>query len=179
MKQTVKIGGREIELDLLVANEVRTEIEQLISGYLRPTTPRRDEDGLLVPAGGADVTLALPPVPRGMEILYTRVIVEAPGSAFTPAAPYNAAGSYLALMRSDIELLDFVSLVAGAANGGGIPYRWTFSNSNGIRVRDGEQLRALIHVPPAAGTGLVLRGEGFLSPIAEHDAGSVVIPGGE
>lgn len=178
MKQEIKVGGRAVELDLLTAQELRTTVEELISGYLRPTTPRRDEDGALAPAAG-DITLSLPPVPRGMEIIYTRVIVEAPGSAFTPAVPYNAAGSYIALMRSDIELLDFVSLVAGAAGGGGIPYRFgPWSNSNGIRVRDGEQLRALIHVPPA-NAGLMLRGEGFLSPIAGGEPGSVVIPGSD
>lgn len=174
MKQQLRAGA---ELDLLTAQELRTTIEELVSGYLRPTTPRRDEDGALAPAAG-DLTLALPPVPRGMEVIYTRVIVEAPGSAFTIATPYNAAGAYLALMRNDIELLDFVSLVAGAAGGGGIPYRFgPWSNSNGIRVRDGEQLRCLVHVPPAAGTGLVLRGEGFLSPIASDAPGSLVIPG--
>lgn len=173
MKQKLTAGA---ELDLLTEQELRTLIEELVSGYLRPTMPRRDEDGLLVPAGGADVTLALPPVSRGMEIVYTRLVIEAPGSAFTPAAPYNAAGAYVAIMRSDLELLDFVSLVAGA--GGGIPYRFgPWSSSNGIRVRDGEQLRALIHVPPAAGTPLVLRGEGFLSPIQGPEPGTLMIPG--
>lgn len=172
MKQKLTAGA---ELDLLTEQELRTTIEELVSGYLRPTSPRRDEDGALAPATG-DLTLALPPVPRGMEIIYTRVIVEAPGSAFTPATPYNAAGAYIAIMRSDIELLDFVSLVAGA--GGGIPYRFgPWSDSNGIRVRDGEQLRALIHVPPVAGTGLVLRGEGFLSPLGASEPGGLVIPG--
>ncbi len=171
MKQTLKAGA---ELDLLTAQELRTTIEELVSGYLRPTMPRRDEDGLISPVAG-DVTLALPPVPRGMEIVYTRVIVEAPGSAYTPAAPYNVAAGYIAIMRNDIELLDYVSLVAGA--GGGIPYRFgPWSDSNGIRVRDGEQLRALVHVPPAS-TGLVLRGEGYLSPIQGAEPGSLVIPG--
>lgn len=173
MKQKLTAGA---ELDLLTAQELRTITEELISGYLRPDMPRRDEDGLLSGATG-DVTLSLPPVPRGMEIVYTRVVIEAPGSAFTPATPYNAAGSYIALMRNDIELLDFVSLVAAAANGGGIPYRFgPWSVANGIRVRDGEQLRALVHVPPAS-TGLILRGEGFLSPLASAEQGSLLIPG--
>jgi hypothetical protein len=175
VKQTVKVGGREVELDLLVKEEVATTIEQAISGYLRPTSPRRDEDGVLAPASG-DVMITLPPVPRGMEVIYTRVVLEAPGSAFTPAAPYNAAGGYTALLR-DQELLDFISNVAGAAGGGGIPYRWTWSTSYGIRFRDGEALSALIHIPPAVGTALVLRADGFLSPIDEKSPGGVLLPG--
>lgn len=171
MKQKVKIGGREIELDLLVKEELAATIEQTLAGYLRPTTPRRDVDGLVTPAAG-DVTLSLPPVPRGMEVEYTRVVIEAPGTAFTPAAPYNAAGAYLLLQRSG-ETLDVLSLVAGS--GGGIPFRWTWSTSYSIRVRDGESLSAFIHIPPAS-TPLTLRGDGFLSPIA-GDGGKLLLPG--
>lgn len=173
MKQRIKIGGRDVELDLITAEEVKTTIEQTISGYLRPTTPKRDEDGAVAPASG-DMTVTLPPVPRGMEVIYNRVVIDAPGSAFTPASPYNAAGAYVALLR-DQELIDFVSLVAGA--GGGIPYRWTWSTSYGIRLRDGEALSALVHVPPAAGTGIVLRADGYMSPIAEQGPGSLLLPG--
>jgi hypothetical protein len=173
MKQKIKVGGREVELDVLVKEELRTTLEETISGYLRPTSPRRDEDGLISGASG-DVTITLPPVPRGMEVVYTRVVIEAPGSAFTAAAPYNAAGAYLNLLR-DQELLEPLSLVAGAANGGGIPWRWTWSTSYGIRFRDGEALSVFIHVPPAS-TPLVLRADGFLSPLSGKE-GSLLLPG--
>lgn len=170
MKQKITAGA---ELDLLTREELAATLEGIVSGYLRPTMPRRDEDGLVV-ASGADVTITLPPAPRGMEVIYTRVVLDAPGSAFTPGAPYNAPASYIGLYR-DLELIDFVSNVAGA--GGGIPYRWTFSTSNGIRLRDGEALSAIVHVPPAVGTGLVLRADGYLSPISEREPGSLLLPG--
>jgi hypothetical protein len=177
VKQTIKVGGRDVELDLITAAEIATIAEGIVSGYLRPATPRRDEDGLVTPAAG-DVTLSLPPVPRGMEVVYTRIVVESPGSTtITPGAPYNAAGAYLTLLRSG-EVLDLISLVAAATvNAGAIPFRWTFSDSNAIRLRDGEALSCFIHVPPAS-TPLMLRADGFLSPIAgDVKPGSTLIPG--
>ena len=172
-KQTIKVGGREIELDLLTKEELRTTAEQLLSGYLRPTTPRRDEDGIVVSGSPAPVTITLPPTPRGMEVVYTRVVIDAPGSAFTPGAPFQVANGYVGLYR-DQELLDFQAIPV-VANGPGIPFRWTWSTSYGLRFRDGEALSAIVGVSPANGTQLVLRADGFLSPI-EGTEGKLLLP---
>lgn len=182
MKFKLKAGE---ELDLLTQEELAGTLAGIVSGFLRPTVPVRDVDGTPGVASG-DVQLQLTmPVRPGYEFVLTRAVIDAPGSAFTPAAPYTAAGSYSQLMRATKntqlgqgDLLDFVSNVAAATPPGGIPYRWLFGDSFGPRFREGEAVTVFIHVPPA-NTALRLLAEGYLSPLAaDVNAVGQIIPGG-
>lgn len=181
MKFKLKAGE---ELDLLTQEELEGTLAGIVSGFLRPTVPVRDVDGIAgVASGDAMVQLTMPVKP-GYEFVLTRAVLDAPGSAFTPAAPYTAAGSYSSLMRATKgagpgvgDLLDFASNVAGASPPGGIPFRWLFGDSFGPRFREGEVVSVFVHVPPVA-TALRLLVEGFLSPLAaDVNAVGQIIPG--
>jgi hypothetical protein len=180
MKQKLTAGA---ELDLLTQEELEATVQGIVSGFRRPTTPWRDVSGSTgVASGDIQVTLSLPVKP-GYELVLVRLVLDAPGSAFTPAAPYTAAGSYSNLLRSTTnavvgqgEVLDFASNVSGGPGAPGIPQRWLFGDSFGPRFREGEILAVFVHLPPAS-TALRLLGEGYLSPLVP-DEGAIgqIIP---
>lgn len=180
MKFKLKAGE---ELDLLTQEELEGTLAGIVSGFLRPTVPVRDVDGVQVSATGDAMVQLTMPVRPGYEFVLTRAVLDAPGTAFTPAAPYTAAGSYSELLRSTKnaqpgqgDLLDFVSNVAGATPPGGIPYRWLFGDSFGPRFREGEVVTVFVHVPPPS-VALRLLAEGYLSPLAaDVNAVGQIIP---
>lgn len=157
MKQLVKIGGREVELDLLTKEELHTEIEELISGYLRPPSQARPEGGVVLSAGGAGIA-EIYTVPAGMMFRLTRLFVTVNGATFS--APLTSTGGIDVYRGSgnandEIDGSPFSSL----------PQVATWNRSNGPLFRAGESIRVGIAASGAASGQLFCRGAGFLEPL--------------
>lgn len=155
-KQTIKVGGREIELDLLTKDELHTEIEQLLSGYLRPPAQSRPEGGVVLSGAGAGIAEIFV-VPVGMMFRLTRLFVTANGATFGAALAlsggidvYRGVGN----SNDDIDGTPFAQL----------PQVATWNRSNGPLFRDSEAIRVGIVGGPANGQ-LFARGAGFLEPL--------------
>lgn len=154
-KQTIKVGGREVELDVLTHEELRSTIEELISGYLRPPTQARPEGGAVLSgtAGVAEIYI----VPVGMQFRLTRVFVTVNGATFgVPIAStggidvYRGNGNF----NDSLDGTPFTSL----------PQVATWNRSNGPLFRDGEAVRIGIAGAPANGQ-LFCRAAGYLESL--------------
>ncbi len=160
MKQ--QIAGKEV--DLLVreelAAELRTAVEQLASGYLRPPQPVRARQGVEALDGSGSGSVDVYRVDLGMMLLITRFIVEVPGSG-DPETPFTSSG--YGLIQRNGEMLDFVSFVSFS---GGLPAVATWNESNGLRYRDGEAV-VFSCVGGPADKPLVVSFEGMLAPLTD------------
>lgn len=159
MRQKIKIGGREIELDLLTREELHTEVELLLSGYLRPPEEARPEGGVALSAGGGGI-IDLYTVPVGMLFRLTRVYVTAGGATFL--VPLAGAGGISVQRMSgstgdEIDGSPFSSL----------PQVATWSRSNGPLFRDGERIGIAVAGGPANGQAFA-RAMGYLSPLTSE-----------
>ncbi len=141
MKQ--QIAGKEV--DLLVreelAAELRTAVEQLASGYLRPPQPVRARQGVEALDGSGSGSVDVYRVDLGMMLLITRFIVEVPGSG-DPETPFTSSG--YGLIQRNGEMLE----------------------SNGLRYRDGEAV-VFSCVGGPADKPLVVSFEGMLAPLTD------------
>lgn len=154
MKQILKPNA---ELDILTAQELRAEIEHLLSGYLRPPEEARPEGGVALSAGGAG-TIDLYTVPVGMLFYLTRVYVTAGNATFQ--APLAGAGG--------ISILRFSGSLGDEIDGTGftsLPQVATWSRNNGPLFRDGERIGIGIAGGPASGQAFA-RAMGFLAPLS-------------
>ena len=154
-KQTVRIGGRDVELDLLTKEEVATTIEELVSGYLRPPASARPEGGaqLTGTTGVAEIYV----VPVGMQFRLTRVFVTVNNATFgVPVASAGGIDVYRGQGNANdpIDGIPFTSL----------PQVGTWNRANGPLFKDGEAFRVgIVGAPNNA--QLFVRAAGFLEPL--------------
>lgn len=154
MKTTLKAGA---ELDVLTMNELRTVVEELVSGYLRPPAEARPDSGLQLAGGVTAGIFDLYVVDAGMQFRLTRLFVTVNNATFgVPVAAsggidvYRGSGS----INDALDGTPFTSL----------PQIATWSRSNGPLFRDGEIVRVGITGAPA-GAQVFARAKGYLEPL--------------
>lgn len=155
MKQPLKAGG---ELDILTAEELRTEIEGLLSGYLRPPNEARPEGGANLSAAGAGQA-EIYSVLVGMQFRLTRLLVTVGASSF--GVPFAGSGG-IDVFRGSGDALDLVDGTPYSS----LPQVATWSRSNGPLFRGGERIVIGLSGGPALGQ-MFVRGMGFLEPLTD------------
>lgn len=161
MKQQIKIGGRDVELDLLTKEELHAEIEQLVSGYLRPPSQARPEGGAVLSAGGAGVA-DIYTVPLGMQFRLTRLFVTVNAAQFSAPVALTGGIDVFRGVGSESDEIDGTSFNS-------VPQVATWNRSNGPLFREGENVRIGIVAGATAANGqFFCRGAGFLEPLIDN-----------
>ena len=161
MKTKIAAGA---ELDLLTQDELHAEIEQMLSGYLRPSQRLRLEQSVKLDSNGAG-TLILYTVEAGYLFLLNRLHVEVTtaSTVYTYGAPYTSATGYLKVKGGDGQTWDGTSFDP-TAEGISIPGDITASDSYALFYYGYETVEVDIVGGPASGFVLV-RGQGLLEPL--------------
>jgi hypothetical protein len=158
VKQTLRPGA---ELELLTREELRGELRELEQALARRPAVVRAEKSFETDANG-DASASVYKVPLGMAFRLSRVLVQLDG--FTAAVPFNGAGAYLEVRRNDV-MVDFLSLVAGAAGGGSLPAKLdTESDSSAAWFANGDDVVVVLESVTASRSGVV-RIQGLLEPV--------------
>lgn len=156
-KVSIKAGE---ELDVLTQDELRTVLEETLSGYLR--TPYRDR---VVAGGSTDSSGDMAPVAiykvrAGFHFVLTRLIVLPAGYTF--ASPFSPTPQGAVELLRDQDLVDGYPF--GANTGGTLPAVLTNNKAQAIEAADGETISAQVAGGPHS-TAFLFLGHGFVSPI--------------
>ena len=162
-KQTIKIGGRELEIDALTRDDLHAELELVLSGFLRPPLEVRPENGVVLDNTGAGIA-SIYRAKAGMQFRLTRVFVTVNGATF--GVPLTGLTGGIDIYRSSgnaNDPLDGTTFPSTSAPSS-LPQVATWNRANAPLFRDGEELRVGIVGGPAGGQ-MFVRAAGFLEPI--------------
>ncbi len=149
------------ELDLLTKEELRTELQEVLSGYLRPPQLIRNPSGIDLDSNG-DGTVDAYQVEAGMRLTITRIEFTADGYRF--AEPYVAATGGIDIYV-DGQWRDGVPFGTAAAVATiALPWVYTESQSRAIVCADGAHVTIVVDGGPAS-TGLTVNLCGILEPL--------------
>lgn len=157
MRTSIQAGA---ELDVLTQDELRTVLEETLSGYLRP--PYRDR----VIAGGStdddgSMLVVAYTVRRGFQFLLNRLEI-------LPAGDYSWAAPYEPMDQGAVQILRNGEIVTGypfgGGSGGSLPAELVDTSSHAIDFVDGEVVQVQIIGGPAS-TPFLLLGFGHVSPM--------------
>lgn len=153
MRVVLKPGA---ELDLLTRDELHAELVEVASGYLRPPRRTRFVQGGVTDTDGV-VTIPVLDVQQGYVFELTRMVIDVSGKTF--GSPYTSSSGYWNILLNG-ELVD------GDNMSGGLPSIYTESESRAIYVFGGEQLALYLNAGSGlASTGVMIRGQGVLTPL--------------
>jgi hypothetical protein len=165
-KQAIKIGGRDVEIDVVTAeelhNELRSAFEFFAAGYLRPPQVARPEGGVILSAGGAGIA-ELYVVDPGMVFRMTRLFVTCNAATF--GVPLSGLTAGIDVYRGSGAVNDPIDGVGPIST---IPQVATWNRVNGPIFRDGEIVRVGVVGGPAAGQ-LFCRAAGILEPLVGEE----------
>lgn len=144
------------ELDVLNSDELKTTLEETLSGYLRQPRRVRIEQAFALDGSG-DGSLVVYQALAGMQFLLNRLIVILAG--YTYESPYSATSGGVNVYRGTVagDLVDGYSFGSGA---GSLPATMTYSDSQAIEVSDGEILTVQVLAAAASGS-IIVHGHGL------------------
>jgi hypothetical protein len=151
-----------VELDLLTESELERTLQEVLRGFThQPAQVRAIANGKI---NGAGDPLILPiyDVPVGMGFFLTRLLVRM--DAVSVAIPFTAAGAMLEVLRNDL-VVDFKSLVAGAAVPAGLPALFTYGADAAEWFANGDVVAIRVTAPTGANQNIVASIKGILSPV--------------
>lgn len=147
--QTLHIGGRQVELDLLTKEDIESVLDERVSGWLRPPNRTRIPGGVRLDGSG-NGTITAYTVEPGMEFILTRaefrVNGTTGGSAATPFNPASAGGIDI-LVNGDWR--DGYAF-GGSPSAGSLPAVWTENPDRTIVLYGGDILTYKIVGGPAS-----------------------------
>jgi hypothetical protein len=157
------------ELDILTADELRGEVEGILSGYLRqPYRVRIEQGGTTNGSGALTIDNCLQARP-GFQLLVNAVVIGVAG--YTYAAPYNpATQGAIELIRapgpgsSQVEHLRGYPF--GGSSGGSIPAVYTSGDDRAIDLLEQEVLQVQVIGGPAS-TVVFIKGHGTMIPLPD------------
>ena len=158
MKQQLKPNA---ELDLLTEAELRSVVEEVASGYLRPPQRIRVPGGLALDGSGNAAVTPVYVVEAGMKFVLTRI--EFIPDGYTMRAPATVTSGGIDLYV-DGQWRDGVPFGSGSGQVGSLPCVYTQSESRAVEAEDGAQLEVAVAGGPAS-RGLAIAVVGFLFPL--------------
>ncbi len=168
MLQELRAGA---QLDILTADELRTEFEGVLSGYLRqPYRVRIEAGGTTDDDGNVIVDECLQARP-GFQCLVNAVVVLPAGYTFE--IPYTATVGAVQLLRAPAPGSTLGDVLRGYAfggtSGGSLPAVYTSGDDRAVDLLDQEVLQVqILEGPPD--TTIMVRGHGTMIPLPDAAA---------
>ncbi len=164
-KQTLHIGGRDVDIDLLSRDDLAAELDRFHATWRGLPERKRIPSGLLLDtSGNTSVGGTLTPVKVytvevGFILRLHRIVFELAG--YTLGSPYTKSGGYYEICREG-RYVDGQPLSSP-----GFPQVWTAGTADGIEYRSGEDVQILVSTGDAGISGAALRVEleGTLNPL--------------
>jgi hypothetical protein len=156
-------------LDILTADELKTVLEEVASGYLRLPYRKRIIGTIKLDGSGNGVSGISAKARPGFTLIITRLCFTISGGAnkYTFAAPFSpgSAGAIEFLRGTGgSTVTDLVDGYAfGASTGGSLPCVYTNSESHAVEVIDQEDIRIQVLGGPAS-SNLDVIGSGMMIP---------------
>lgn len=158
MKTEIRAGA---QLDLLTQEEMRSLLEEVASGYLRPPQRIRVPGGLVLDGSGNAAVTPVYVVEAGMKFVLTRI--EFIPDGYTMRAPATVSSGGIDIYV-DGQWRDGVPFGSGSGQVGSLPCVYTQSESRAVEAEDGAQFEVAVAGGPAS-KGLGIAVVGFLSPL--------------
>lgn len=158
MKQQLRPNA---ELDLLTEAELRSVVEEVASGYLRPPQRIRVPGGLSLDGTGAAAITPVYVVEAGMKFVLTRMEFKPDG--YTMRSPFTVSSGGIDVYV-DGQWRDGVPFGSGSGQVGSLPCLYTQAESRAVEAEDGAQLEVAVAGGPAS-TGITVAVVGFLFPL--------------